>query len=146
MSSYVCINIHTVLPGPPSILLVSRFSYSLSLQIRLSDIGTAPLLLVKMNVTLGTRLINTTEWSGSFIQGKVLDPVLVSSLQPDTNYTFKVVAVNSLGPGSLSMKFIFTTGICMYNIIYTNRYYMYVYTMGKPITSISSLKILHMAW
>ena len=110
---------HTVLPGPPSILLVSRSSDSLTLQIQLSGIGTAPLLLVKVNVTLGSQLINTMVWSGRFTQGEILDPVLVSSLQPDTNYTFQAVAMNSLGPGSLSMEYIFTTGtkLCITFII-----------------------------
>ena len=103
--------IHTVLPGPPSIFLVSRSSDSLTLQIQLSDIGTAPLLLVMMNVTLGSQLINTMEWSGKFTQGEVLEPVLVSSLQSDTNYSFQTVAVNSLGPGSLSIEFIFAAGM-----------------------------------
>ena len=59
------------------------------------------------------------EWSGRFTQGEVLDPVLVSSLQSDTNYTFQAVAMNSLGPGSLSMEYIFTTGtkLCITFII-----------------------------
>ena len=67
--------------------------------------------MVKMNVTLGSQLINTMEWPGNFTQGGVLDSVLVSSLQPDTNYTFQAVAMNSLGPGALSIKFIFTAGM-----------------------------------
>ena len=90
---------------------MSRSSDSLTLQIQLSDIGTAPLLLVKMNVSLGPQLINTMKWSGSFTQGEVLDPILISSLQPDTNYTFQAVAVNSLGPGALYVELIFTAGI-----------------------------------
>ena len=108
---YLQTYVHTVLPGPPSTFLVSRSSDSLTLQIQLSDIGTAPLLLVKMNVSFGSKLINIMEWSGSFTQGELLDPVLVSSLQPDTNYTFQAVAVNSLGPGFLSMEFILTAGM-----------------------------------
>ena len=111
-NNYVLTKIHThSSPRPSSIFLVSRSSDSLTLQIQLSDIGTAPLLLVMMNVTLGSQLINTMEWSGKFTQGEVLEPVLVSSLQPDTNYSFQTVAVNSLGPGSLSIEFIFAAGM-----------------------------------
>ena len=101
----------TVLPGPPSILLVSQSSDSLTLQIQLSDIGTAPILIVEMNVTLASQLINTMEWVGNFTQRELIDPVLVSTLQPDTNYTFKAMAVNSHGSGAPSMKFIYTTGM-----------------------------------
>ena len=101
----------SVLPGPPSICLVTRSSDSLTVQIQLSDIGTAPILTVEINVTLGSQLIDTVEWSGNFTQGELLDPVLVSTLQPSTNYTFRAVAVNQLGPGSLSTKFIFTEGM-----------------------------------
>ena len=64
-----------------------------------------------MNVTLGSQLIDTVEWSGNFAQGELLDPVLVSTLQPSTNYTFRAVAVNQLGPSSLSMVYIVTAGV-----------------------------------
>ena len=106
-------NIHTALPGHPSILIVSKSSNSITVRIQLSDIGTAPTLTVELNVTLGSQLqlIDAVKWTGNFIQGKLLDPILVSSLQPSTNYTFKAVAVNQLGPGPSSMEFIFTEGI-----------------------------------
>ena len=64
-----------------------------------------------MNISLGSQLIDTMEWSGNFTQGEILDPVLISTLQPSTNYTIRAVAVNQLGPGSLSMEFIFTEGM-----------------------------------
>ena len=104
---YTC----TVLPGRPSILTISGSSNSITVQLQLSDIGTAPTLTVELNVTLASHLIDTVKWSGNFIQGKLLDPVIVSSLQPSTNYTFKAVAVNQLGPGSSSIEFIFTEGM-----------------------------------
>ena len=102
---------HTVLPGRPSILSTSTSSNSITVRIQLSDIGTDPTLTVEPNVTLGSHLINTIMWSGSFFQGELLDPVLVSSLQPSTNYTFKAVAVNQQGPGASSIEFIFTEGM-----------------------------------
>ena len=64
-----------------------------------------------MNITLGFQLIDTVEWSGNFAQGELLDAVLVSNLQPSTNYTYRAVAVNHLGRGSLNTKFIFTEGM-----------------------------------
>ena len=101
----------SVLTGPPSIHLVTRSSDSLTVQIQLSDIGTSPILTVEMNITLVSELVDTVEWSGNFAQGELLDPVLVSTLQPSKNYTLQAVAVNQLGPGSLSMEFIFTEGM-----------------------------------
>ena len=97
--SYSLLIIISVFPGPPSICLVTRYSDSLTIQIQLSDIGTAPIFTVEMNITLG--------------YGELLDPVLVNTLQPSTNYTIRAVAVNQLGPGSLSMEFIFTEGMKM---------------------------------
>ena len=102
---------HTVLPGRPSILSISTSSNSITVRIQLSDIGTDPTLTVELNVTLGSHLIDTIKWSGNFIRGKLLDPVIVSNLQPSTNYTFKTVAVNQQGPGASSIEFIFTEGI-----------------------------------
>ena len=107
----MCKCAYTVLPGRPSILSISTSSNSITVRIQLSDIGTDPTLTVELNVTLGSHLIDTIMWSGIFFRGKLLDPVLVSSLQPSTNYTFKTVAVNHQGPGASSIEFIFTEGM-----------------------------------
>ena len=109
-SSYSFSLIISVLPGS-LIHLVTRSSDSLTVHIHLSDAGTAPILIVEMNITLGSQLIDTVEWSGNFVQGALLDPVSVNTLQPSTNYTFRAVTVNQLGPGSLSMVYIFTAGM-----------------------------------
>ena len=75
-----------------------------------------------MNVTITSQLMyDTMAWSGRFTQGELLDPVVVSNLQPVTNYTFRAVAVNQLGPGSPSIEFLFMTGIIMtYTIVQWN--------------------------
>lgn len=104
-SSLSCV----VLPGPPSILFISRSSDSLSLQIQLSDIGTAPILTVEMNVTLGSQLIGMVERNGNFIQVELID-VTVTGLQPSTEYVFRTRAVSEHGTGAISMEFQFTTG------------------------------------
>ena len=75
-------------------------------------------MFVKMNVTIVSQLIYTMDWSGRFSQGELLEAVVVSNLQPVTNYTFRAVAVNQLGPGSPSMEFLFMTGIIIYNDLY----------------------------
>ena len=90
-------------------------SHSLTLQILLSDIGAIPVLTVIMNTTrtLDNQLIKSTERIGRFSRGKLLDPVLVSGLQPNTNYSFTAMATNFGGAGTPSMEFTFTTGLYM---------------------------------
>ena len=89
---------------------MSRSSDSLTLQIQLSDIGTAPILRIEINVTLGSQLTSTIERSGNFIQGELID-VAVTGLQPSTEYVFRTRAVNEHGTGAISEELPFTTGI-----------------------------------
>ena len=98
----------TVFPGPPSILFLSRSSDSLTVQVQLSEIGTAPILMVEVNVTLGSQLIERIERSGNFIQGELIN-IPVTGLQPSTEYTFRSRAANEHGTGDISMEFQFTT-------------------------------------
>ena len=107
----------TVLPGAPSILFISRSSDSLTIQIQLSDIGTAPIVAIEVIVTLGSQLTERIGRNGNFIQGELIN-VTVIDLQPGTKYTFRSRAVNEFGTGNISMEFQFTTGKSYnYNII-----------------------------
>lgn len=88
---------------------MSASSNSLTLQIQLSHVGTAPIQVVEMNVTLGSQVIDTVERAGSFIQRDLID-VIVAGLQPSTEYTFRSRAMNAHGTGAVSMEFAFATG------------------------------------
>ena len=116
--SFTCKHILAVLPGPPSISLTTSTSDSLTLGIQLSDIGTAPILFVQLNITNtdSLQLVRSLNWTGNYIQGELLN-VTVTDLQPSTLYTFRAIAVNSLGSGDLSMEVMFTTGI--YTLYYS---------------------------
>ena len=104
---------HTVLPGPPNILLISKSSESLNIQIQLSNIGTAPILEVYSNITDSSHLVNSLDWAGYFTQGELIN-VQVTNLQPNTLYIIMAYAVNSEGRGNLSMDFMFATGMNMH--------------------------------
>ena len=62
-----------------------------------------------MNVSLGSRLITTQEWSGNYVQGDLID-VTVTGLEANTVYTCRTRAVNAVGMGNVSMNFNFMTG------------------------------------
>ena len=105
------IHTHTVLPGPPTILLVSTSSDSLTLQVQISDIGTAPVTFVQMNVTSSSQAVHFMEWSGNYVHGELLEAVVIDDLEPDTLYACRARAMNSRGVGNYSSDFEFNTGI-----------------------------------
>lgn len=104
-----------MLPGVPEKVSASSVtSNSLTLQARLSTVGTAPLLSASFVISSSDGFTSQKNATGDVLVGEVVK-THVTGLYPGTMYSVVVYATNAAGRGPASMEQRFQT--CMYNII-----------------------------
>lgn len=106
-----------VVPGPPEDIHATADStaFSLTLQARLSTIGTAPILSAHFVVSGPDGTPSSYNITQHFVPGELVT-VKVEGLQPTTAYSVLVYATNAAGRGGSSMPVTFTT--CKRLVIY----------------------------
>jgi len=111
-SEYLCLTIPTfplVVPGPPVIVNGSFTSSSLSLRVRLSQVGTSPLNSLHTVISAADRPIRTLNVTGGLKVGGVVG-VVITNLSPGVSYTVNVYVMNGAGRSKDSPQRNFTTG------------------------------------
>ena len=117
-------------PGVPETpIATSVTSNSLTLQARLSTMGTSPLLSASFVISGPDGFVSRKNETGHVLVGEVVE-TSVTGLSPGTTYSVVVYASNAAGRGPASMEQHFQT--CMHIIMHMT--YTYIHMMSESPT------------